>query len=162
MATLEDLTPGALVRGVTAGADIEVVNVKWFGDSAVELTYKMPATGHAGTRLLYRDDELSLEIVEHELPWSFNGDGHLFRRHGAAPLLQGVTIRRCLCQALRSTVDLPHCVRGVPRPAIHEAPLCRQQFPFLKLHVEDPVRIGGRDVVARPVLSFGELLSRHT
>ena len=28
MARLEDLTPGARVRGVAAGADIEVVNVK--------------------------------------------------------------------------------------------------------------------------------------
>ena len=33
MARLEDLTPGARVRGVAAGADIEVVNVKWFGYS---------------------------------------------------------------------------------------------------------------------------------
>ena len=49
MATLENLTPGALVRGVTAGADIEVVNVKWFGDSAVELTYKMLATPAPGS-----------------------------------------------------------------------------------------------------------------
>ncbi len=46
---------------------------------------------------------------------------------------------------LRSTVDLPHCARGVLRPAIHQAPLRRQQFPVLKLHVEDPVRICGRD-----------------
>ena len=54
MADLESLTTGALVRGVLADGPTEVINVKWFGDSALELTYKAPATGHVGTRLLYR------------------------------------------------------------------------------------------------------------
>ena len=58
---------------------VEAVSVKWFGDSAIELAYKMPATGEVKTRLLYRDDEPELEIVERELPWSFDGDGDLFR-----------------------------------------------------------------------------------
>ena len=46
---------------------------------AVELTYKTPTTGAVGTRLLYRDDEPSLEVIERGLPWSFDGDGSLFR-----------------------------------------------------------------------------------
>ena len=79
MAALESLTSGALVRGVAPDGPTEVVNVKWFGDSAVELTYKKPTTGLVGTRLLYRDDEASLEVLERGLPWSFDGDGHLFR-----------------------------------------------------------------------------------
>ena len=79
MATLENLTPSSLVRGVTHDAVVEVVNVKWFGNSAIELTYKVPTTGLVGTRLLYRDDEVGLDVVEHGLPWSFDGDGDLFR-----------------------------------------------------------------------------------
>ena len=55
------------------------MSVKWYGDSAVELTDKLPTTGRVGTRLLYRDDEVSLEVVEHGLPWSFDADGQLFR-----------------------------------------------------------------------------------
>ena len=45
MAELESLTSGALVRGVAPDGPAEVVNVRWFGDSAVELTYKTPTTG---------------------------------------------------------------------------------------------------------------------
>ena len=71
MATLESLTPGARVRGLTTDGPIEVVNAKWFGDSAVELTYKMSVTGAVGTRIVYRDDEPSLDVIEQGLPWSF-------------------------------------------------------------------------------------------
>ena len=39
----------------------------------------MPMTGGVNTRLLYRDDEPGLEVVERGLPWSFDGDGELFR-----------------------------------------------------------------------------------
>ena len=79
MASLESLTAGALVRGVVADGDVEVITAKWFGDSAVELTYKVPDTGLAGIQLLYRDDEVGLHIVEQGLPGSFDGDGDLFR-----------------------------------------------------------------------------------
>ena len=35
--------------------------------------------GRLGERLLYRDDESSLELVEMGRPWSFDGDGDLLR-----------------------------------------------------------------------------------
>ncbi len=60
---LEDLRPQATVRGVLPDAFVTVVNVRWFGSQAVELTYKDPA-GRVGTVLLYRDEEPRLEIVE--------------------------------------------------------------------------------------------------
>ena len=50
MARLERLTPGTVVRGVTPDESIEVVRVKWYGDSAVELTYKVPTTGRNRAR----------------------------------------------------------------------------------------------------------------
>jgi Tol biopolymer transport system component len=39
MTELKDLTPGTLDKGVTSDTPVEVVSVKWFGDSAIELTY---------------------------------------------------------------------------------------------------------------------------
>ena len=36
-------------------------------------------TGKVANQLLYRDDEPRLEIVERGRPWSFDGDGGLFR-----------------------------------------------------------------------------------
>jgi len=74
MTELKDLTPGTLVKGVTSDTPVEVVSVKWFGDSAIELIYKVPATGAVGNQLVYRDDAVSLDIVEQGLPWSSRGE----------------------------------------------------------------------------------------
>lgn len=78
MAFLKDLKPGGSIRGVLPGGVVTVVSVQWFGSNAVELTYK-DATGKPGNELLYRDREADLEIVEEGRPWSFDGDGALFR-----------------------------------------------------------------------------------
>ena len=75
---LEELQPNASVRGVLADSLVTVVSVQWFGSEAIELTYKTPA-GRVANELLYRDDETRLEIVESGRPWSFDGDGALFR-----------------------------------------------------------------------------------
>ena len=56
MARLEDLTRGAQVKGVRNDGPVEVVDAKWFGTSAIELTYK-DAQGKPGNELLYRTDE---------------------------------------------------------------------------------------------------------
>src|SRR5260363_441319 len=78
MSLLEDLKPGASIRGVLPNGIVTVVNVQWFGSDAIELTYK-DAEGKVGNELLYRDRESDLEIVEEGRPWSFDGDGALFR-----------------------------------------------------------------------------------
>jgi len=39
VAALEDLTRGAVVRGVLPEALVTVVDVQWYGSSAIELTY---------------------------------------------------------------------------------------------------------------------------
>jgi len=63
MARLEELTRGASVKGILPDRLVTVVDVKWFGSTVVELTYK-DATGHLGNLLLYRDDDFILAIVE--------------------------------------------------------------------------------------------------
>jgi hypothetical protein len=78
MASLDHLTPGASVRGLVAGAAAKVVQVEWFGDQAVKVTFEEPG-GAVRNRLLYRTDEPSLEMVEAGRAWSFAGDGELFR-----------------------------------------------------------------------------------
>lgn len=75
---LEDLRRGARVKGVLPEETVTVLDVKWHGTACVELTYK-DAAGHPGNVLLFRDDEPRLEAVTHGRPWSFDGDGHLFR-----------------------------------------------------------------------------------
>src|SRR5438477_9786428 len=78
MAKLEQLQPLAAVRGILPGGLATVVSVQWFGSEALELTYKTP-TGKVANELLYRHDEPRIEIVEQGRPWSFDGDGALFR-----------------------------------------------------------------------------------
>lgn len=77
-AKLEDLRRDAAVRGILADCLITVVGIKWYGSAAIELTYKDPAR-KLGIVLLYRDHEPSLEVVDAGRPWSFDGDGKLFR-----------------------------------------------------------------------------------
>lgn len=51
MARLEELERDALVRGIGIG-DVSVVDVSWFGENTIELTYK-DAAGNLGCELLY-------------------------------------------------------------------------------------------------------------
>ena len=126
-AKLEKLTSGTLVSGVTSDGSVEVVDVKWFGDSAVELTYKTPATGHVGSRLLYRDDEDDLAVVERGLPWSFDGDGHLFRLVSEAQRIRLAYLFDPVLAVHTSNVDpLPHQIT-----AVYESMLPRQPLRFL-------------------------------
>jgi hypothetical protein len=74
----EDLTRGAAIRGILPDGLVAVVDVHWYGTSAIELTYKDSA-GRPGNQLLYRDDEARLEVVAAGRPWSFDADGGLLR-----------------------------------------------------------------------------------
>lgn len=78
IARLEDLTPGASVRGIVPDALVAVESVNWFGSDSLELIYKT-ATGKIANQLLFRDDEPRIEIAEAGRPWGFDGDGSTFR-----------------------------------------------------------------------------------
>ena len=150
MATLESLTPGARVRGLTTDGPIEVVNAKWFGDSAVELTYKMSVTGAVGTLLVYRDDEPSLDVVEQGLPWSFDGDGGLFRLVSEAQRIRLAHLFDPVLAVHTSVVDpLPHQIT-----AVYESMLTRQPLRFLL--ADDPG--AGKTIMAG--LLIKELIAR--
>ena len=70
MTKLEDLRRGATVKGILPDCLVTVIDVKWYGSAAVELTYKDSA-GKPAVVLLYRDREPTLEIGETGRPWSF-------------------------------------------------------------------------------------------
>jgi hypothetical protein len=78
MATLEELRPGVHIKGLLPGILVTLIEVKRYGATVAEVTYK-DASGLPGTRLLYQNDAARLEIATHELPWSFDADGTLFR-----------------------------------------------------------------------------------
>src|SRR5207249_4241412 len=78
MSRLEEITPGAAIKGILPDSLVTAVNIQWFGSEALELTYK-DATGRVANQLLYRHDEPRFEIVAIGRPWSFDRDGALFR-----------------------------------------------------------------------------------
>ena len=79
MARLEDLTKGALVRGILGDRVVKVVDVTWHGSAAITLTFTDELTGRPRQELLYRDDEAAAEVEEAGRAWSIDADGELFR-----------------------------------------------------------------------------------
>jgi hypothetical protein len=55
-----------------------VLDVRWFGTSALELIFK-DIQGKPGNELLYRTDKARLEVITKGPAWNFDADGHLFR-----------------------------------------------------------------------------------
>ena len=78
MTPLEQLTQGAIVRGLAPSGVAKVITVEWFGNQAAKITFE-DSSGRVGQQLIYRADEPRLEIVHEGRPWSFDGDGHLLR-----------------------------------------------------------------------------------
>jgi superfamily II DNA or RNA helicase len=126
MLKLEALQPNAVIRGILPDNVATIVNVQWYGTEAVELTYK-DATGRVGNQLLYRHDEPRLEIVETGRPWSFDGDGALFRLVSEAQRIRLAHLFDPVLAVHTSLVEpLPHQIT-----AVYEAMLPRQPLRFL-------------------------------
>ncbi|MCS6778059.1 MAG: hypothetical protein NZ557_16165, partial [Chthonomonadaceae bacterium] len=84
---LEDLQPGAMVRGILPEAAVRVESVQWHGSNALTLVYRT-LEGRVADQLLYRENEADLDLVEEGRPWSFDGDGALFRLVAEAHRIQ--------------------------------------------------------------------------
>ena len=146
---LEDLQANAAVRGVLPDGLVTVVSVQWFGSEALELTYKTPA-GKVANELLYRDDEPRLEIVEVGRPWSFDGDGALFRLVSEAQRIRLAHLFDPVLAVHTSVVEpLPHQIT-----AVYESMLPRQPLRFLL--ADDPG--AGKTIMAG--LLIKELIAR--
>lgn len=149
MAVLEDLKPGGSVRGVLPGGAVTVVSVQWFGSDAIELTYK-DAGGKVGNELLYRDRQADLEIVEEGRPWSFDGDGALFRLVSEAQRIHLAHLFDPVLAVHTSVVEpLPHQIT-----AVYGSMLPRQPLRFLL--ADDPG--SGKTIMAG--LLIKELIAR--
>jgi SNF2 family DNA or RNA helicase len=126
-----------------------VVSVQWFGSEALELTYKDPS-GRVANQLLYHHDEPRLEVVDEGRPWSFDGDGALFRLVSEAHRIRLAHLFDPVLAVHTSLVDpLPHQIT-----AVYEAMLPRQPLRFLL--ADDPG--SGKTIMAG--LFIKELIAR--
>lgn len=146
---LEQLQPNAFIRGIVPSSSVCVVSVQWFGTEALELTYKT-ADGKVANQLLFRDSEPSLELVEEGRPWSFDGDGALFRLVSEAQRIRLAHLFDPVMAVHTSVVDpLPHQIT-----AVYEHMLPRQPLRFLL--ADDPG--AGKTIMAG--LLIKELVAR--
>ncbi len=149
MARLEDLTRGAVVRGILPDGFVTVIDIRWIGSVAVELTYKDSA-GQLGHELIYRDRESEIEIQTTGRPWSFDGDSELFRLVSEAHRIRLAYLFDPLLAVHTSLVEpLPHQIT-----AVYETMLPRQPLRFLL--ADDPG--AGKTIMAG--LLIKELTSR--
>ena len=149
MSRLEELLPNAAVRGVRPDCLVTVVGATWYGSDAVELTYKDPE-GHVANMLVYRDDEHRLEVVERGRPWSFDGDGDLFRLVSEALRIRLAHLFDPVMAVHTSLIEpLPHQIT-----AVYETMLPRQPLRFLL--ADDPG--AGKTIMAG--LLIRELIAR--
>ena len=146
---LDQLTSNAAIRGIVPDEIVTVVSVQWFGSEALELTYKT-TTGKVANELLYRHDEPRLEIVEQGRPWSFDGNGALFRLVSEAQRIRLAHLFDPVLAVHTSVVDpLPHQIT-----AVYESMLPRQPLRFLL--ADDPG--AGKTIMAG--LLIKELIAR--
>lgn len=146
---LEDLRPACTVLGILPHEPITVVSVEWFGSDAIELTYKS-ASGGVANELLYRGDEDRLKIITQGRPWSFDGDGAVFRLVSEAQRIRLAHLFDPLLAIHTSDVEpLPHQIT-----AVYEEMLPRQPLRFLL--ADDPG--AGKTVMAG--LLIRELIAR--
>ena len=149
MSRLEDLTRGAQVKGVRPDGRVTVVDVKWFGTSAVELTFK-DLEGRLGNQLLYRADEPQLTVAAAGPAWNFDADGGLFRLVSEAHRIHLAHLFDPVLAVHTSVVEpLPHQIT-----AVYESMLPRQPLRFLL--ADDPG--AGKTIMAG--LLIKELIAR--
>src|ERR1700682_125951 len=149
MSRLDDLKTNASVRGILPNGLVTVVSVQWHGSAAIELTYKTPE-GRVANELLYRHDEARIEVAQEGRPWSFDGDGGLFRLVSEAQRIRLAHLFDPVLAVHTSIVDpLPHQIT-----AVYEAMLPRQPLRFLL--ADDPG--AGKTIMAG--LFIKELIAR--
>lgn len=126
MSRLEDISRGVIIEGILPAGLVTVVDVKWIGAVAVEVTYR-DASGRLGSELVYRDRESSLKIAVEGQPWSFDADGSLFRLLSEAQRIRLAYLFDPRIAVHTSLVDpLPHQIA-----AVYGEMLSRQPLRFL-------------------------------
>lgn len=123
MLSLDQLKRGSLVKGLTSEGLATVIDVRWYGSSCIELTFKDPA-GIVKNELLYRDAEPRLQLVESGRSWTFNSDPGMFRLVSEAYRIHLAHLFDPHLAVHTSLVDpLPHQITAVYGEMIPRQPL---------------------------------------
>ncbi|MBR6471925.1 MAG: DEAD/DEAH box helicase family protein [Victivallales bacterium] len=149
MLKLEDIKPKAQIVGLIPGEIATVKAVDTIGKDAIGVYFKTP-DGALHERLLYRDDEASLEMAKSGLAWSFDSPSHDFKLALEALRIQmGFAFDPMMAVHTSNIEPLPHQLS-----AVYEAMLPKQPLRFVL--ADDPG--AGKTIMAG--LLVKELLMR--
>lgn len=123
MAKLEDITVGSTVKGIAGNESVSIVAAQWYGSNVLEITYK-DTRGVLGTQLLYRDDEVNVEVLANHLPWSFDTNGNQMKLASEAYRISLAHLFDPYLAVHTSSVEpLPHQISAVYQEMLPRVPL---------------------------------------
>ncbi len=76
MIKLEDLKPDTVI--VLEGQEVTLLNVSWTYSDAVQIVFERNDDASLDKRLLYRENEVGLELPKDKPKWEFDADGELY------------------------------------------------------------------------------------
>lgn len=119
---LEELKPGTRVRGISGVEPVEIVSANWFGDQAVDVVFRV--NGRVDQRIVFRTDELSLELADTGRAFGFLGDGDLLRLASEALRIRLAYLFDPYLAVHASTIEaLPHQITAVYGEMLPRQPL---------------------------------------
>lgn len=149
MLKLEDIKKDAQVGGIQTNEIVRIVTVEPVGDNAITVYFK-DSQGRLGEQMLFRSDELRLELAQVGKPWAFDAPGADFKLALEAWRIQLAYLFDPMMAVHTSNVDpLPHQIS-----AVYESMLPRQPLRFVL--ADDPG--AGKTIMAG--LLIRELLMR--
>ncbi|PJB10133.1 MAG: hypothetical protein CO120_06380, partial [Gammaproteobacteria bacterium CG_4_9_14_3_um_filter_38_9] len=77
MLKLEDIKKDAQVRGIQPEEVVRIIQVEQLGNDAITVYYK-DSQGKVSEQMLFRSDEMKLEIATAGRPWAFDAAGAEF------------------------------------------------------------------------------------
>lgn len=126
MLKLEDIKKDAQVRGIQAEEIVRIVQVEPIGDAAITVYYK-DSQGNLGEQMLFRSDEVRLELATIGRPWAFDAPGAEFKLGLEAYRISQAALFDPMMAVHTSNVEpLPHQIS-----AVYEAMLPKQPLRFV-------------------------------
>jgi SNF2 family DNA or RNA helicase len=119
---LDDIKPGARLRGLDPAGVAEVVQVARFGADALNLVFRV--NGRVGERLVYRGEEGAFERIEAGRTYGFDADSALLRLASEAYRIRLAYVFDPHLAVTASDIEaLPHQITGVYGEMLPRQPL---------------------------------------
>lgn len=123
MTRLEELVPGISVKGIVANDIVTIIAIKWYGDTAIEVTFK-DSNGNPGNELIYRGSENDFEILENSKKWTFDGEPDKMRLVSEANRIRlAYLFDPYLAVHTSSIQPLPHQITAVYKEMLPKLPI---------------------------------------